>query len=51
VILHIITKGTVDEQIMKALETKEVTQDGLMNAVKAQLEEVARENHTPRRGI
>ena len=51
VILHIITKGTVDEQIMKALEMKEVTQDGLMNAVKAQLEEVARENHTPRRGI
>ena len=51
VILHIITKGTVDEQIMKALEMKEVTQDGLMNAVKAQLEEVARENHIPRRGI
>ena len=51
VILHIITKGTVDEQIMKALEMKEVTQDGLMNAVKAQLEEVARENHTPRRGL
>ena len=51
VILHIITKGTVDEQIMKALEMKEVTQDGLMNAVKAQLEEVARENHTTRRGL
>ena len=34
VILHIVTKGTVDEQIMKALEMKEVTQDGLMNAVK-----------------
>ena len=51
VILHIITKGTVDEQIMKALEMKEVTQDGLMNAVKAQLEEVARENRAPRRGI
>jgi SNF2 family DNA or RNA helicase len=51
VILHIITKGTVDEQIMKALEMKEVTQDGLMNAVKAQLEEVAHENRIPRRGI
>ncbi len=37
VIRHIITKGTVDEQIMKALEKKEVTQDSLMNAVKAQL--------------
>ena len=38
VIIHIITKGTVDERIMKALEKKEVTQDSLMNAVKAQLE-------------
>ena len=37
VIIHIITKGTVDEQILKALEKKEVTQDSLMNAVKAQL--------------
>ena len=37
VIIHIITKGTVDEQIMKALERKEVTQDALMEAVKAQL--------------
>ena len=38
VIIHIITKGTVDERIMAALEKKEVTQDSLMNAVKAQLE-------------
>ena len=34
VILHIVTKGTVDEQILKALESKEVTQESLMNAVK-----------------
>ena len=34
VLQHIVTKGTVDEQILKALERKEVTQEGLMNAVK-----------------
>ena len=37
VIQHIVTKGTVDEQILKALEKKEVTQDALMEAVKAVL--------------
>jgi len=37
VIQHIVTKGTVDERIIKALENKEVTQDALMEAVKAQL--------------
>ena len=37
VIMHIVTKGTVDERILKALESKEVTQESLMNAVKAQL--------------
>ena len=35
VIQHIITKGTVDEQILKALQRKEVNQDSLMEAVKA----------------
>lgn len=37
VIHHIITKGTTDEQIMKALRTKETTQDALMDAVKAEI--------------
>ncbi|MBQ1492679.1 MAG: DEAD/DEAH box helicase, partial [Blautia sp.] len=37
VIRHIVCKGTVDEQILKALQRKEVTQDALMTAVKAQL--------------
>ena len=37
VIHHIITKGTTDERIMKALRTKETTQDALMNAVKAEI--------------
>ncbi len=37
VIQHIVTKGTVDERILEALQKKEVTQDALMEAVKAQL--------------
>ena len=37
VIHHIITKGTTDERIMKALRTKETTQDALMDAVKAEI--------------
>ena len=40
VIHHIITKGTIDEQIMKALQRKEKTQASLIDAVKAQLEVV-----------
>jgi len=38
VIEHIITKGTIDERIMAALQRKEVTQSSLIDAVKAQLE-------------
>ena len=38
VIHHIIAKGTIDEQIMAALERKDTTQRALMDAVKAQLE-------------
>lgn len=37
VIEHIITKGTIDEPIMKALSIKEVTQNALIDAVKANL--------------
>lgn len=37
VIHHIITKGTTDERIMKALRTKETTQDALMDAVRAEI--------------
>ncbi len=37
VIHHIITKGTVDEEIMKALERKDKTQSALIQAVKVQL--------------
>lgn len=37
VIQHIITKGTIDERIMKALSMKELTQSSLIDAVKANL--------------
>lgn len=38
VIHHIITKDTIDEDVMAALRKKERTQSSLINAVKAQLE-------------
>ncbi len=38
VIHHIVTRGTIDEQIMKALSEKDKTQAALIDAVKAQLE-------------
>ncbi len=37
VIQHIVTKGTVDEQIMKALKSKDTSQSALIDAVKANL--------------
>lgn len=37
---HIITKGTIDERIVKALSKKEMTQTALIDAVKADLEVV-----------
>ena len=36
---HIITKGTVDEDVMAALEQKDMTQEKLISAVKARLEQ------------
>ena len=38
VIAHIVTRGTVDEQIVKALQRKELTQSAIIEAVKANLE-------------
>ncbi|NBH97022.1 DEAD/DEAH box helicase [Anaerotruncus sp. 1XD22-93] len=38
IIYHIIAKGTIDEDVMKALRKKEKTQDALINAVRANLE-------------
>ena len=40
VIHHIITKGTVDERVMAALENKDIGQAALMDAVKARVKEV-----------
>ena len=37
VVQHIVTKGTIDERIMKALSLKEHTQTALIDAVKADL--------------
>lgn len=41
VVQHIITAGTIDEQVMKALESKERTQSALINAVKAEIKRSA----------
>lgn len=38
IIHHIIAQGTIDEQILRALEDKDRTQAALIHAVKAQLE-------------
>lgn len=38
IIQHIITKGTIDEQILKALQKKNKTQADLIDAVRANLE-------------
>ncbi len=38
IIQHIVTKGTVDERILKALKEKDETQSALMTAVRAELE-------------
>lgn len=37
VIHHILTKGTIDEDVMKALKAKEKMQDALIDSVKARL--------------
>ncbi|SNV67159.1 SNF2-related protein [Clostridium cochlearium] len=37
IIHHLVSKGTMDEDVMKALEGKEVGQEALLNAVKARV--------------
>lgn len=37
VIQHIVTKGTMDEEVMKSLSEKRIGQDSLINAVKARI--------------
>ena len=38
VVQHIITKGTIDERVLKALESKDTTQASLIDAVRADIE-------------
>ena len=40
IIHHILAAGTMDERVMKALDMKDKTQSALMDAVKAEWEEV-----------
>ena len=40
--MHIVTKGTIDERILKALEQKDGTQSALIEAVKAEIGERSR---------
>ena len=37
-VIHIVTKGTIDERVMKALSQKELTQTALIDAVKSNLD-------------
>ena len=38
VIHHLVAEGTIDEQVMEALSRKKVTQDDILEAVKAKIE-------------
>ena len=38
VVHHIVTKGTVDEDVMTALNDKDMAQASLMEAIKARME-------------
>ena len=42
IIHHLVTKGTIDEQVIKALQAKEQGQSAPMAAVKAKIEEYRR---------
>ena len=37
VVHHILTRGTIDEDIMRALEKKDVSQSALVEAVRARI--------------
>lgn len=40
VVIHIVTKNTVDETVLKAIKNKDATQNKLLEAVKAEIKEV-----------
>lgn len=37
VVIHIVTSGTIDETVLKALKAKDMTQKRLIEAVKAEV--------------
>ena len=43
IIHHLISKGTMDENVMRALSGKEANQDKLLEAVKARIKEIKEE--------
>ena len=45
VVQHIITEGTIDERILRALDSKQVVQDALLEAVKAEIKDVKKEEN------
>lgn len=40
IIHHLVAKNTVDEDVINALENKDINQEKLLRAVKARLEEI-----------
>lgn len=48
VVQHIVTKGTIDERILKALSHKDNTQTSLIEAVKANLRQSTKTHDNPR---
>jgi len=42
VIHHLVTEGTIDERILQALKSKDRSQEALIDAVKAQVEDVSK---------
>ncbi|MFA7206847.1 MAG: DEAD/DEAH box helicase [Saccharofermentanales bacterium] len=45
VVQHIITEGTIDERILKALDSKQMVQDALLEAVKAEIKDVKKKEN------
>jgi SNF2 family DNA or RNA helicase len=40
IVNHLVTKGTIDEQVMRALQSKAAGQDALLAAVKAEIKSI-----------
>lgn len=49
VIHHLVTEGTIDEQVIKSLETKDMNQDRLLEAVKAQIKRAKEDGRIEKR--